>query len=72
LGKELNVQLFQVFIGLWDEWEVPLILEEYGLLNESEFDAVIECPSEANAEGLLSGYVKRAYFIYRKATKFLH
>ena len=31
LGKELNVDLFQVFIGLWDEWEVPLILEEYGL-----------------------------------------
>jgi hypothetical protein len=72
LGKELDVDLFQVFIRLWDEWEVPLILEEYGFLNESEFDAVIECPSEANAEGLLSGYVKRAYFIYRRATNFLH
>jgi hypothetical protein len=73
LGKELDVDLFQVFIGLWDGWEVPLILEEYGLLNESEFDAIIECTtSEANAERLLSGYVKRAYFIYRKATKFLH
>ena len=72
LGKELDVDLFQVFIGLWDEWEVPLILEEYGLLNESEFDAIFECTSEANAEGLLIGYVRRAYFIYRKATKFLH
>jgi len=61
-----------VFIGLWDEWEVPLIQEEYGLLNESEFGAIFECTSEANAEGLLIGYVKRAYFIYRKATKFLH
>ena len=72
MGKELNVDLFQVFIGLWDEWEVPLILEEYGLLNESEFDAIIECTSGADAERLLSGYVRRAYFIYRKATKFLH
>jgi len=72
LGKELDVDLFQAFMGLWVEWEVPLILEEYGLLNESEFDAIFECTSEANAEGLLIGYVRRAYFIYRKATKFLH
>jgi hypothetical protein len=72
LGNELDVGLFQVFMGLWCEWEVPLILEEHGLLTESEFDAIIECTSEANAELLLSGYVKRAYFDYRKAAKFLH
>ena len=72
LGNELDVDLFQVFMGLWCEWEVPLILKEHGLLTESEFDAIIECTSEANAEGLLIGYVRRAYFIYRKATKFLH
>ena len=72
LGKELDVDLFQAFMGLWVEWEVPLILEEYGLLNESEFDAIIECTSEADAERLLTGYVKRAYFDYRKAAKFLH
>ena len=28
LGKELDVDLFEVFMGLWDEWEVPRILEE--------------------------------------------
>jgi hypothetical protein len=72
LGNELDVDLFQVFMGLWCEWEVPLILEEYGLLTESEFDAIIECTSEADAETLLSEYVKRAYFDYRKAAKFLH
>src|SRR5262249_46907281 len=31
LGKELDVDLFQVFMGLWDEWEVPTILEDYHL-----------------------------------------
>jgi hypothetical protein len=72
LGKEVDIELHQVFIGLWYEWEVPLILEQHGFLNESEFDAIIECTSEANAERLLSGYVKRAYFDYRKAAKFLH
>ena len=64
LGKELDVELFRVFLGVWHECEVPLILEEYGLLTESEFDAI--CKSEADAESLLSGYVKRAYFDYRK------
>ena len=72
LGNELDVDLFQVFMGLWCEWEVPLILKEHGLLTESEFDAIIECTSDANAERLLNGYVKRAYFDYRKAAKFLH
>jgi hypothetical protein len=72
LGKELDVELFQVFMGIFWEWEVPMILENYGLLDESESDAIIECMSETNAERVLSGYVKRAYLDYRKATKFLH
>jgi hypothetical protein len=72
LGKELDVDLFQVFIGLFDKWEVPSILENYGLLSESEADAILECMTEANAERVLSGYVKRAYFDYRNVTKFLH
>ena len=66
LGNELDVDLFQVFLGLWDEWEVPKILKEYGFLDESEFDAILGYTSEANPERLLSGYVKRAYFDYRK------
>jgi hypothetical protein len=72
LGKELNVELFEVFMGIIYEWDAPFILEEHGLLDESEFDAIGECTSEAHAERLLSGYVKRAYFDYRKAAKFLH
>jgi hypothetical protein len=72
LGKELDVELFQVFMGIFWEWEVPMILENYGLLDESESDAIIECMSETNAERVLSGYVKRAYLDYRKASKFLH
>ena len=72
LGKELDVDLFQVFMGITWEWEMPITLEQYGLLSESEADAIFECASEADAEFLLSGYVKRAYFDYRKTAKFLH
>src|SRR5262249_24115040 len=76
LGKEVDVELFQVFMGLWDEWEVPMILKEYGFLDESECDAIWECASEAyeyssedNGESVLSEYVRRAYFDYGKASK---
>ena len=73
LGKELDVDLFEVFMGIKWKCDVPIILAEHGLLNESEFDAItINASSKVDAETLLSGYVKRAYFDYRKATKFLH
>jgi hypothetical protein len=72
LGKELDVELFEVFMGLFDKWEVPMILEHHRLMDESEVDAIYADMSEANADSILSGYVKRAYFDYRKASKFLH
>ena len=40
LGKELDVDLFQVFMGVWYEWEVPMILENYHLIDEAEADAL--------------------------------
>jgi hypothetical protein len=72
LGKELDVDLFAVFMGHFDEWEVPGILEEHHLLDESEVEAIYERMSQSNAESVLIGYVRRAYFDYRKATQFLH
>jgi hypothetical protein len=72
LGKELDVDLFNVFLGMTEEWEAPIILEQYRLIDESEADAFYACIKEADASAVLSGYVKRAYFEYRKATKFLH
>jgi hypothetical protein len=64
LGEQLDVDLFQVFMGRCYEWEATLTLKEYGLLSESEVDAIFECASEVDAESLLNGYVKRAYFDY--------
>jgi hypothetical protein len=54
LGKELDVELFEVFMGIIYKWDVPFTLDEYGLLDESEFGAIDECTSEADAEHLLS------------------
>jgi hypothetical protein len=72
LGKELDVELFEVFMGVWDAWEVPIILEDYRLIDESEVDVIYARMDKGDAESILIGYVKRAYFDYRKATKFLH
>jgi len=74
LGKELDVDLFGVFLGLFEEWVVPSILERYRLIDEPEADDICERMFEdnADAESVLSGYVKRAYFDYRRAAKFLH
>ena len=62
LGKELDLELFYVFMGLFDASEVPIILENYRLIDESEADAIYERMSSAGPEFVLSGYVKRAYF----------
>jgi hypothetical protein len=73
LGKELDTDLFEVFMGLFDEWEVPSILEDHRLIDECEIDCIYERMStKANPESILVGFVRRAYFDYRKATKFLH
>src|SRR5690242_8417691 len=42
LGKELDVDLFEVFLGTFCEWEMPLVLEDHHLLDESETDTLCE------------------------------
>lgn len=73
LGTELDVDLFEVFMGLFDVWEVPWILEDHRLIQERESDLMCARMSrKANPEFVLVGYVRRAYFDYGKATKYLH
>ena len=73
LGKELDTDLFEVFMGLFDVWEVPYILEDHRLIDEWESDSICaRMARKANPEFVLAGVVKRAYLDYRKATKFLH
>jgi hypothetical protein len=40
LGKEVDVGLFGVFIGIIDVWDVPLILEHRRLIDEDEADDI--------------------------------
>jgi hypothetical protein len=73
LGKELDVDLFEVFMGLFDEWEVPYILEDHRLIDEWESDSICARMSrKANPEFVLLECVRRAYLNYGKVSKLLH
>jgi hypothetical protein len=73
LGRELDVDLFEVFIGVIDEWDALSILEEYDLIDEWDFDSLYaRMCRKANPEVVLMGTVRRAYLDYGKASKLLH
>jgi hypothetical protein len=73
LGRELDVDLFEVFIGIIDEWDALSILEEYDLIDEWDFDSLYARMSrKANPEVVLVGAVRRAHLDYGKASKLLH
>ena len=73
LGKELDVDLFEVFMGIIDEWDALSILEEYDLIDEWDFDSLYARMSrKAAPELVLVEVVRRAYLDYGKASRFLH
>ena len=42
LGAALKINLLMVFLGLWDDGEIPMVLEEHGLMSSEEVDEVYE------------------------------
>lgn len=65
LGNELRLELVMVFIGLWDECEIPWILESHGLIGEIECDRIVELLETCNdPERLLRPIVRKAYRNY--------
>jgi hypothetical protein len=73
LGKELDVDLFEVFMGHFDVWEMPYILEKHCLLDEWESERICTRMSRKDdPESVLLGVVRQAYLDYGRATKFLH
>lgn len=60
LGRELNLDLMMAFVGAWEIWEIPYILESKGYITQPEADEVWELPSD-DGEALIQRYVVRAY-----------
>ncbi len=62
LGQELQLDLVMVFIGLWNELEVPIILERHGLIDEIEETRIYDqMGAGIDPEYLLRPLVKRAF-----------
>ena len=64
-GARLNVDLHQIFMGLWCEDEVPLLLEEYGLIDREICDQLYQSLElGADPTDLLRPVVQQAYRNY--------
>jgi hypothetical protein len=61
LGKELKLDLVMAFVGAWDLWEIPYVLEEHGYIEETEAEELCLGPL-VKAERRLRWLVLRAYF----------
>ena len=73
LGREHHLDLIMVFTGLWCEWEVPSILQEHGLIDQSEFEFIFDqLEVGTDPEGVLLPFVRRAYFEYYNPSKYLN
>lgn len=63
LGKALQLDLAMVFLGTWHEWEIPRVLEQYGLIDESdELLLYDQLDDNDDPEQILRPWVERAFF----------
>jgi hypothetical protein len=62
LGRAVNVTLLMIFLGLWHDAEIPIELENQGLMSEDEVDDVFERYwGEKGSAAILLPYVRRAF-----------
>jgi hypothetical protein len=67
LGKELKIDLMLVFMGLWHECEVPMILEDHGLISKHQAAKIYRrCGRGEDPEAVLTPYVQRAFLAHFK------
>ncbi len=73
LGTELSMPLMMVFMGLWGDWDMAMILEEYGLIDELERDNIYDKLEDGvDPERVLLRIVQRAYFDFYNPTRLSH
>src|SRR4029077_13497685 len=70
LGNELDIDLQQLFMGQWEPWEAPWVLEERQLLDESECEALFDLMEADEYEAELRARVQQAYRDYHKVMRF--
>ena len=62
LGNELQLDLIMVFLGIWDGWEVPFILERHGLIDKIDEERIYDLlAANLDPEFVLRPIVRRAF-----------
>jgi hypothetical protein len=71
LGKELNIDLHEVFMGLWEPWDAIHVLEQNNLVSDDEMDSLFDLleMGEQHYEPILRSRVQQAYRDYYGATR---
>jgi hypothetical protein len=71
LGLELNVELMSIFTGAVGLWDIPLLLDLMGHLDDEEAEAIDESISR-HPEHVIRRLVRRVYFKFCNQSKFLN
>jgi hypothetical protein len=66
LSGELDSHLMQIFIGTWDEDEIPYIVHQRGLITAAEMNAIWDRFEDGIPEQVLRPFVQRAYREYTR------
>jgi vacuolar-type H+-ATPase subunit C/Vma6 len=62
LGKELDFDLLSVFMGRWDYRDIPIILEQRGLITKLDADSIYEQWAKCHdPNGAMKSYVRKSY-----------
>jgi len=72
-GMEQRLNLMMVFLGFFDEWDMLIILENYGLIDELESDQLFDRMVDGvDPERVLLHIVRRAYLDFYNPTRLSH
>ncbi|MGZ5508043.1 MAG: hypothetical protein ACXWKH_16850, partial [Limisphaerales bacterium] len=67
----LQLDLLMVFVGAWDIWEIPYILESNGYIEELETEELYSALSE-HVDLEVRRCVRRAYFKFCNRSELLN
>ena len=71
LGLELNVELMSIFAGAVELWDIPLVLDLMGHLDDEEAETIYASTSR-HSEHVIRQLVRRVYFKFCNPSKLLN
>ena len=71
LGLELNVELMSIFAGAVELWEIPLVLDLMGYLDDDEANAIYTVKSK-HPERVIRQHVRQVYFKFCNRSRYLN